>query len=231
MGLRILRIKWSAMFMLLPVFLILSIIASYATNLAQPAANKIIIIDAGHGGIDSGANRPGIAEKDINLALALELKEVLNREGAKVVLTRDSDTSLEKFCDNEKVRGRYHRDLAARLETVAESDADLYVSIHANVSSDSKRSGAETFYYAKSPAGKSLAEAIQSSLGKITTAAAKPAPGDYFVLRRNTVPAVLIEIGYITNQQERRQLQSAEYRRQIAEAIAGGIREYCQQSL
>ncbi|MBP2636567.1 MAG: cell wall hydrolase/autolysin [Firmicutes bacterium] len=151
------------------VFLALFLVkALYGLDAASTLTGKVIIVDAGHGGIDSGANRPSVAEKDINLAISLELKEELNRYGAKVVLSRQSDIELSPDCDNEQVRGRYHRDLMARAEMAEESDADLFISIHANAVSNAKRHGAEVFYFAKSEAGKQLAESIQTELCKIT---------------------------------------------------------------
>jgi N-acetylmuramoyl-L-alanine amidase len=213
-------------FCLLPVFLLLGVLGSYVIATTNPLTGKVILVDAGHGGIDPGANRPGILEKDINLAVALHLKEILNGYGAKVVLSRDVDVDLSELCDNEKVKGRYRRDLAARLEMVEESDADLFVSIHANSNSNSKRRGAEAFYFHKSENGKMLASVIQSELVKITPAATKAAPGDFFVLKRNKIPAALIEIGYITNPEERSLLQSSEHQRKLAESIARGIYNY-----
>jgi len=198
----------------------------FATENSQPLSGKIIVIDAGHGGIDPGANRPGIAEKDINLAIALHLKDILHNYGAKVILSRESDIDLSQNCDNPKVNGRYRRDLAARLEMVEESDADLFVSIHANVSSNTKRRGPESFYFAKSEASQSLANSIQAEFQVITNAIKQANPGDYFVLRRNKVAAALIEVGYITNPDERSLLQSREYQYKLAEAIAKGIYNY-----
>jgi N-acetylmuramoyl-L-alanine amidase len=218
-------------FCLLPVFLLLGVLGSYVIVTANPLAGKIIVVDAGHGGIDPGANRPGILEKDLNLAVALQLKEVLNGYGAKVVLSRDIDTDLSELCDNEKVKGRYRRDLAARIEMIEESDADLFISIHANSNPNTKRRGAETFYYHKSEQGKALATAIQTELQKVTPSASKAAPGDYFLLKRNKIPAALIEMGYITHPEELQRLQLHEHQRKLAEAVAKGIYTYFQNPL
>jgi N-acetylmuramoyl-L-alanine amidase len=214
--------------LLLPTILLLSALFIH-DSIAHNLSGKIIVVDAGHGGIDPGANRPGVIEKDINLSVALELKNVLNEYGAKVILSRQTDTELSTECDNERVRGRYHRDLTARVEMAEESDADLFISIHANAVSNPDRQGAEVFYYAKSKAGKALSNSIQTALNKVTT---KPTPSpdaaDYFVLRRNHIPAALIEVGYITNLEERSLLQSPEYQRTLAKAIAQGIYDYYQ---
>lgn len=215
-----------AILMLFPVMLLASMV--YLPD-DQRLAGKVLVVDAGHGGIDPGANRTGIVEKDINLAVALELKDVLNQYGVKVVLTRQSDTELSGECDNEKVKGRYRRDLMARVEMAEESDADIFISMHANAVNNSKRHGADVFYYAKSPDGKALANAIQAELAKVTQTSQSAKTADYFVLRRNKIPAALIEVGYITNRDERALLQNPEYQRKLAEAIAKGIYQYYQQ--
>lgn len=216
---------------MLPVFLLFSLYEAYTIMSGNPLAGKVILIDAGHGGLDPGGNRPGIQEKDINLAVAIKLKEVLNNYGAKVMLTRDADHDLSNECDNEKIVGRYRRDLAARLEMVEESDADLFISIHANTNANARRRGAETFYDRKSDCSKALASAIQTELAKITPAATQAAPANYFVLRRNKIPATLLEIGYITNPEEKLLLQSAEHQQKLAEAVAQGINNYYQNML
>lgn len=218
--------KMNLLHFFLPVMFVLGTTYLYSSSL--PAVNKIIVIDAGHGGIDPGANRPGVQEKDINLAIALKLKEILHQQGFKVVLSRQSDVELSPECDNEKVRGRYHRDLAARVEMVEESDADLFVSIHANAVSNGSRHGAEVFYAPKSTTGKELAKAIQNELCNVAKVNRTAMPADYFVLRRNKIPAVLVEVGYITNSQERLLLQSSEYQQEVASAIAKGICQFYQ---
>lgn len=211
--------------LLFPLMLISAFIAN-ALESSQPLSGKTIIIDAGHGGIDSGANRPGAVEKDINLAISIQLRDVLTSYGANVILSRESDIDLSKKCDNPQVKGRYHRDLAARIELVEESNADIYISIHANASTNPRRKGPESFYYGKSADGKRLANLIQSEFSQIAIAQKTANPGDYFVLRRNQAVAVLIEAGYITNLPERTLLQSADYQQKIAQAIGQGICAY-----
>lgn len=211
---------------LLPVMLLLSTL--YAYDVTHKLASKVIVVDAGHGGIDPGANRPGVLEKDINLAIVLALKDVLNQNGAKVVLSRQTDVELSPECDNDKVRGRYHRDLTARVEMAEESDADLFISIHANAVANPRRHGAEVFFSAKSEPGKSLANFIQIELCNVTQTSRTAKVADYFVLRRNKIPAVLVEVGYITNMEERLLLQTPEYQKRLAEAIAKGIYQFLQ---
>ena len=209
---------------LLPVILMVG--TKYTFDASNTLAGKIIVVDAGHGGIDPGANRPGVLEKDINLAIALHLKDSLNQYGAKVLLSRQSDIDLSSECDNEGVKSRYQRDLMARVEMVEESDADLFISIHANAVKNANRHGAEVFYYNKSEAGKELAKSIQNELCGVTKINRIAKDADFFVLRHNKIPAVLIEVGYITNINELQLLQTPEYQRKLAEAIVKGVYSY-----
>lgn len=221
---KVLRIdRRRLIFCVMPVIILLTAFVAYDAD--TDLSGKVIVVDAGHGGVDSGANRPGVLEKDINLTVSAYLKEALNQYGAKVILSREADTELSGECDNEKVKGRYRRDLMARLELVEESDADAFVSIHANSGAKTKH-GAEVFYYWKSEAGKALAMSIQAELCKLTQVQTKANPGDYFVLRRNTIPAALVEVGYITHPEERVLLLNTDYQKQLAKAVAQGIRNY-----
>lgn len=223
------RIKRYLIWAVVPVILLGLLSVRYAAS--NIMVDKIIIIDAGHGGIDPGANRPGVLEKDINLAIALQLKDNLHKQGAKVVMTRAVDMELSNLCDNNKVKDRYHRDLNARIEMVEESDADIFISIHANASSKVKQRGVECYYSGKSEAGKRLAEAIEGQLQAVTKINHEATPAPFFVLRRNKVPAVLIEVGYITNLEERDLLQTTDYQQHLAEAISTGIHNYYQKSM
>lgn len=219
--------KYYLLLGLLPVAGLIWALLPTALNIQSPAG-KIIVIDAGHGGIDPGANRPGIQEKDINLAIALQLRDILKQQDVKVVMTRDADVELSDLCDNNKVQGRYHRDLSARLEMIQESDADLFVSIHTNASAKSKGKGISCYYAGKSEAGQKLALAIQEQLRTVAPISQEAKPANFFVLRRNKVPAVLVEVGFITNSEDRALLENPDYQKKIAEAVGLGIAKYYQ---
>lgn len=207
-------------------FLLLAFLSASNNLLYSSLSGKVIIIDAGHGGIDPGANRPGILEKNINLAVAILVKNNLEHHNAKVILSRAEDVDLSDDCDNEKIQGRWRRDLAARVELVDEHQADLFVSIHANVSRSSKRQGAEVYFSANSEESKSLAEYLQTALNSLKNTTNQAMVADYFVLRRNTIPAVLIELGYITNPQEKELLLDPHYQYELSDAIVKGILDY-----
>ncbi|MCX7781433.1 MAG: N-acetylmuramoyl-L-alanine amidase [Negativicutes bacterium] len=213
----------------LPAFLLMPLIAALQIGLDQNQV-KTIIIDPGHGGIDPGANIAGFLEKDINLAVAVELRTVLEDAGLHVVLSREQDTDLSDQCNNPQIKGRQRRDLAARLGLVEEVGADIFISIHANADPKPERRGIHTFYAPKSEAGKKLADYIHGELQKVTVADNRAYPGDYWVLKANKVPAVIVEVGYITNTEERFLLQTTDHRKIIAEAIARGARRFFAES-
>lgn len=171
-----------------------------------------IVLDPGHGGSDGGTSSGEVVEEDINLSVVLKLKPLLEEKGVEVVLTRDSDETVS---------------LSDRAAIANRADADLFVSIHCNYyEDDDSVNGLECYYYDGSKEGKALAEGIISQLeesGEIETRNAKES--NFYVLRKTNVPAVLVEIGYLSNTQECRRLASAEYQETLAEELADSILE------
>lgn len=188
---------------------------------------KIIAVDPGHGGYDPGAQGPGgTLEKDVNLALALQLKEVLEQAGVKVVLTRDRDADLLTPGEGTKK----YRDLSNRLKIIRHGQADLLVSIHLN-SSGSRWRGAQVFYHPKDPRNRELAVAIQEEIRsrlQNTHRQALPLTTAY-LLKEIEIPAVIVEAGFISNPEEEKLLGDAAYQRRMAQAIAAGLFKYLSQ--
>lgn len=177
---------------------------------AEPAGPKQVkvVLDAGHGGIDPGCVFNEVSEKDITLAIVLTLKEKLEASGISVVLTRSGDQEV---------------DLDERWMFANSSGADLFVSIHCNSYDDDTVKGFEGYYY-RDPEDKQLAELIFSAAQNhpsIRTRSVKEE--NYRVLRNTVMPAALLEIGYLSNAEERANLQSAEYQNTIAQAVFDGI--------
>ncbi len=199
-------------------------------NPAIPMAPLVLVIDPGHGGIDSGATvtRDRIFEKDLNLALALKLKKVLEQNGARVILTRNRDESLSHL--NRQERNRHRRDLAARVSIINNTRPHFFISLHANYSQ--RRSGEKgpiVFYHPTSPESKELAYAVQRQLNGITgyTGFNRNAyQGDFYLLRNTNYRGILVETGFLSNPEERNRLLSPVYQEQIALAIARGILEH-----
>ena len=192
--------------------------------------NKIVYLDAGHGGYDPGASYFGISEKSLTLAIQSRVKAKLEAEGYQVVTTRTSDTYV---------------DLADRSRAANASESDIFVSIHINASGSSAAQGIETYYYqpyAEYPSrinatyhanptrlsmSDTLANAIQSSLINATGAQNQGVKRQTFaVLRETTAPAVLLELGFLSNPQEAARLNTSAYQETLANAIVAGIKSY-----
>lgn len=183
----------------------------------------VITIDAGHGGYDPGKiGADGATEKDINLEIALYLKDILNEKGFEVYLTRDTDISLyEEGASSKKIS-----DLNHRIAIVSENNSDLFISIHQNSFSDTSVHGAQVFYYEGSEEGKSLADAIQGSIKSIVDPDNKrPVKGnsEYMILKYSSCTALIVECGFLSNPDECRLLSSSDYQQLMANAIAEGI--------
>ena len=192
--------------------------------------NKIVYLDAGHGGYDPGASYFGISEKSLTLAIQSRVKAKLEAEGYQVVTTRTSDTYV---------------DLTDRSHAANASESDIFVSIHINASGSSAAQGIETYYYqpyAEYPSrinatyhanptrlsmSDTLANAIQSSLINATGAQNQGVKRQTFaVLRETTAPAVLLELGFLSNPQEAARLNTSAYQETLANAIVAGIKRY-----
>lgn len=195
-------------------------------------SGKIIVVDPGHGGVDSGTHYEGkVLEKDINLAIGLKLKQHLTTKGASVIMTREIDDSLD---DHKKNGSRHREDLNARVSIVNKSQADVFISIHANcIRNSSSTLGPMVFYHGSSEKSKYLAECIQQSLNTLSAyenigAKAKhlAAKGDYVVLRETSPPGVIVEAGFISNTTDRTLLQKESHQHEIAELIVQGVIKY-----
>lgn len=185
-------------------------------------ADKVIVIDPGHGGTDPGAvGRSGTLEKEIVLEVAKRLEAQLSLGGAVVLMTRETDTDLCK--------GNYNKreDLSKRVNIANKAKADIYVGIHANKFSQSRYRGAQTFGMTGSSESKLLAETIQAELIRVlgnTNRAAKHE--DFFTNRLTKMPSVIVEIGFLSNQEEEKLLIQPKYQSKMAYAIYAGIVKY-----
>ncbi|MDA8229038.1 MAG: divergent polysaccharide deacetylase family protein [Desulfitobacterium hafniense] len=188
--------------------------------------DKVIVIDPGHGGQDPGAQYGGVKEKDLNLDIAYRLKSVLEQKGSRVILTRDTDKDF--FLPNF-VKGRMAKraELNHRVQLALTNKADIFVSIHANGFPRRSSYGMETYYHLTSAAGKELADRIQKHLYTIQPDNKRSAKaGDYYVLNQTEMPAVLVEVGFLSNTRERALLITDRYKDSIALAISNGIETF-----
>ncbi|MDD2233306.1 MAG: N-acetylmuramoyl-L-alanine amidase [Desulfitobacteriaceae bacterium] len=189
----------------------------------------VVMLDAGHGGYDPGAiAEQDIYEKEINLQIAKKTRDFLVPSGIAVILTREEDEDYVP----EGVTGRKTKkqiDLNYRISMATGAKADIFVSIHVNSTVAGKKSGAETFYYFGSEESKNLAVNIQQELIKISGMNRRIAkPGDFYIIKNTSMPAVIVEVGYLSNINEREKLRQTWYQDQVARAIAKGIADFFQ---
>lgn len=187
-------------------------------------AGKIIVIDPGHGGVDGGAvSALGDFEKEITLQIGIKLANRLRTAGsADVVLTRDRD--LDYYTPG---KGGKRNDLERRIEITQNSGAGLFISIHANAIKGKQWSGAQVFYHPGSEEGKKLAAIMQANLKDFPPGnKRKEKSEDYYILRKSTIPAVIVEVGFLSSPDEAGRLKNEGYQEQLAEAIFRGIVQY-----
>ncbi|MHC1749029.1 MAG: N-acetylmuramoyl-L-alanine amidase CwlD [Cellulosilyticaceae bacterium] len=192
-------------------------------------ASKTVVIDPGHGGFDPGKKGVnGSHEKEINLQIALKLRDYLEESGAVVIMTRVGDEDL----DGMEGKSHKNKDMRQRKDIVNSSEADVVISIHQNSFTQPKVRGAQVFYHSASDKGKILADCIQNSIKKYAdpnnTRKVKSTT-DYYVLRATNKPAIIVECGFLTNPEEEALLNSKEYQDKMAWSIYLGTVEYFQQ--
>ena len=202
---------------------------AYIEAMQTESEKNIIILDAGHGGEDPGAiGVDGVYEKNINLDITLEIGRILSEYGYAVVYTRHDDKLL--YSEEENIKGiRKISDLKNRCKIAAEYPEALFVSIHMNSYQSSKYSGLQVYYSEKNENSRILASNIQTSVKYNMQASNKRTikPGDgMYILENIDNSAVLIECGFLTNQEECKKLSEKEYQKQLSLAIVCGIIEY-----
>jgi N-acetylmuramoyl-L-alanine amidase len=194
------------------------------TVLAYGLGNKIIVVDAGHGGIDPGAVRGEKREKDVTLPVSKLLARHLSQAGAMVIMLRDSDKDLADANFQGSVAQRKRQDLANRVKRANQAKADLYVSIHTNAEVSPRWRGAQVFYLQGSAPSKLVAETIQKELIAVLGNTKREAKtGSYYILSNTKMPTVIVEVGFISNPDEARLLYDSDYQRKVAYAIYAGI--------
>ncbi len=198
-------------------------------TMAVPVTNKVIIIDAGHGAPDGGAESyNGISEADINLSIALKVQNLLEQSGATVVLTRSDENAIYDL-DKETLKEKKVSDLKNRVEIGNNSSADIFVSIHLNKIAQSQYYGWQTFYKSGNDAGKALATCIQNNLNEAIQKENKREPlqiSNVYIIKHVEIPTTIVECGFLSNPEELAQLQTDEYQNRLAWGIYNGIMDY-----
>lgn len=215
------------------IFVLLAVCAR-VTDSALPASAEIsdrpvIVLDAGHGGLDSGAvGKSGVLEKDVNLSVVKHLQKLLELSGFKTVLTRSEDISIYDP-GVEGIRNQKLSDMDNRLEIIQSYPDSVFLCIHQNNFTDPKYFGGQMFYNNNNPDNRTLAQIMQNRFAQLQPGndrEIKLSGDELFLLKSNPNPSLMIECGFLSNPEEEAKLDSAEYQQQLAFTIYSGLLEY-----
>ena len=186
-----------------------------------PMQGKVIVVDAGHGGLDPGAIYRDIYEKDITLNISKYLYEYLSSCGATVIMTRDSDSDLSNGARNHRKKA----DFDERIKIINQKIVDMYLSIHLNYLTDTRYYGAQVFYNKNN---EELAKSIQEYLNNNTNTnrEVKKIPTSTYMYDKLNTNGVLVECGFLSNATERSKLVTKEYQSKFAKILAQAISHY-----
>lgn len=208
------------------LFLILGIVGfnyGYASSVSLPLLGKVIYIDPGHGGFDPGALYKDTFEKDINLSISKKIEEDLTKQGAIVYMTRYGDYDLSA---NNTIN-RKRSDLSRRSNLINRSDCDLYLSIHLNAETSSTWRGGQVFYDDINNDNKKIAEIFQELFKRELNSNRKyQKVSTLYLQKRVKVPGVLIEVGFLSNPNDRYLLKQDSYQQRVSNVITEGVIKY-----
>lgn len=210
------------------LFILILIICSFSFVKAENNTSnlslftKVIYLDPGHGGVDPGTIYKDIYEKDLNLSICFKLRELLEKEGAIVYMTREGDYDL-----SSTTYGRKKSDLNNRAKAINASNADLYISIHLNSIKSSTWSGAQVFYDDVNENNINLANILQKQLKEdLKTTREVKEIKTMLMNRKITIPGVLVEAGFLSNPNDRYLLRQDDYQYKICNSIRNGLIKY-----
>lgn len=198
-------------------------------TVSLPVSGKTIILDAGHGKPDEGAQSSnGTTEAETNLKIALKLQNLLEQSGSTVLLTRSDENAIYDL-DAKTLRQKKVSDIHNRVKIGNESSADIFVSIHLNKIPQQQYDGWQTFYNADSSEGQKLAVSIQNNLNdamqRENTRLAKTIENIY-IIKHVEIPTAIVECGFLSNPEEEKLLLDDEYQNKLAWGIYNGIIDY-----
>lgn len=211
------------------IFIFTTEIKTTVPTVSLPISGKTIVIDAGHGKPDEGAeSSTGTTEAAINLKIALKLQNLLEQSGTTVILTRSDENAIYNI-DSKTLKQKKISDIHNRVKIGNESSADIFVSIHLNKIPESQYDGWQTFYKEGSSEGQKLAVAIQNNLNnsiqKENNRIAKTIDNIY-IINHVKIPITIVECGFLSNPEEEKQLLEDKYQDKLAWGIYNGIIEY-----
>lgn len=201
----------------------------YIETVSLPVSGKTIVVDAGHGVPDEGAQSSnGTTEAKTNLKVALKLQNLLEQSGCTVILTRSDENAIYDL-DSKTLKQKKISDIHNRVKIGNESSADIFVSIHLNKIPQSQYDGWQTFYKKGSEQGEKLAKSIQANLNeaiqKENNRVSKTIDNIY-IIKNIEIPTTIVECGFLSNPEEEKQLLDNEYQDKIAWGIYTGIMDY-----
>jgi N-acetylmuramoyl-L-alanine amidase len=225
-----LKIALSAWLALMAIFILTYELPATKTwtYWTMPLSGKVIALDAGHGGADGGAeSKEGLVEKNINLGIALYLRDYLQQAGAIVVMTREEDKDLANV-NTKGYSKRKTEDLKQRVKYVTQNKADLFISVHLNSIPSSRLSGAQTFYSLSNLDNAVLASLIQNELKNnlLNTKRIAETIKTMYLLKNLKMPSVLVEVGFLSNPVEAKLMADQSYQQKVAASIYQGILRY-----
>ena len=202
---------------------------NYIDTVSLPVTEKVIVVDAGHGIPDEGAeSSKGTTEAETNLNIALKLQNLLEQSGSTVILTRSDENAIYDI-DSKTLRQKKISDIHNRVKIGNESSADIFVSIHLNKIPQSQYYGWQTFYKEGNEKGEKLAKEIQNSLNetieKANNRIAKSIDNVY-IIKHVEIPTTIVECGFLSNPDEEQLLLNDDYQNKLAWGIYNGIINY-----
>lgn len=203
-----------------------AVVPAISTSASQ---KRTVIIDSGHGGIDGGCvGVNGCVEKDINLAIAKDLQKLLELSGFNVIMTRSEDVSLHDD-GVEGIRNQKVSDMENRLKIIQSNPDSLFISIHQNQFTEPEYFGAQMFYTTNNSGNFRLAQIMQSCFAELQTGndrEIKLIDNDLYLFKDTKQLAILIECGFLSNENDAANLSDSEYQKQVAFTIYRGIMKY-----
>ena len=194
-----------------------------------PVTNKVIVIDAGHGTPDEGAESAnGITEQSINLIITKKVQSLLEQSGCNVILTRSDENGIYDL-ESKTIREKKVSDIKNRVKIGNESSADAFISIHLNKIPQSQYYGWQTFFKPNNEESENLAKSLQeelnASIQRENKREALKITGKY-IIEHVEIPIAIIECGFLSNPEEEQLLQQNEYQNRLAWGIYNGIMDY-----
>ena len=222
----------------LTVFLVIFVFAftlnkkennDYIETVSLPISGRTIVVDAGHGVPDEGAEAAdGTTEAETNLKIALKLQNLLEQSGCTVILTRSDENAIYDI-DSQTLRQKKISDIRNRVKIGNESSADIFVSIHLNKIPQQQYDGWQTFYNKNSEAGRKLATSIQNNLNEAIQKENKRVASkieNIYIINNVEIPTTIVECGFLSNPEEEKNLLDDSYQNRLAWGIYNGIINY-----